>query len=358
MARVVIVHGIGQEFSGPHTMEALAGPALRDGVRLARGPQLAEQEVACAFYGDLYAERGTRGVTGALPPWDETDVEDGLEAELLAAWWAQAARVDPAVPGPEEEDTRGLTGYGASRLLLSQRVREALDALCGSRFFGKVSDRLLIFALKQVRRYLTEPELRQAARERLAAEIGEETTVVAAHSLGSVVAYEALCAHPEWPVTDLVTLGSPLGLRGIVFDRLQPSPVNGVGAWPGAVRRWTNIADPGDIVALANVLADRFGPHAAAEGGMPVAYGPPDPGSGVPGGGSPGSESSGSGRSRLGPTGEGPGREDPGGGTSPRVEDRPISNGIRMHDLTRYLTAPTTGAAIARGLAPQEPARR
>jgi hypothetical protein len=93
-------------------------------------------------------------------------------------------------------------------------------------------------------------------------------------------------------VTDFVTVGSPLGLRSVIFDRLDPAPVDGSGVWPAGVRRWTNIADPGDVVALAGVLAERF---------------------------------------------------------DYRV-DVPITNGARMHDLLGYSTAPSTGAAIARGL--------
>ncbi|MFF4018075.1 antibiotic ABC transporter ATP-binding protein [Streptomyces sp. NPDC001843] len=291
MARVVVVHGIGQEFLGPESMGLEVGPALRDGLRLAGGPHLRPEDVACAFYGNLYFEAGTRSLD--LPPWDETDVEDGLEAELLEAWWEQAAQVEPEILGPDATGTRGAVGFGASRLLLSERVRAALDALSASRFFAKVSDRLLIFALKQVRRYMTDPELRSEAQTRIAEEITDETRVLVAHSLGSVVAYEALCAHPDWPVTDFVTLGSPLGMRSVVFDRLQPRPTDGTGAWPGSVARWTNVADRGDIVALADHLAPRFGG---------------------------------------------------------RVQDVSISNGMRMHDLLRYLTATSTGRAVARGL--------
>lgn len=292
MARVVVVHGIGQEFLGPESMGRDVGPALRDGVRLAGGPRLKPEDVAYAFYGDLYFEEGTRSLD--LPPWDETDVDEGLEVDLLEAWWEQAARVDPEVLGPDAAGSRGPVGFGASRLLLSERVRAALDALSGSRFFAKVSDRLLIFALKQVRRYMTEPELRQLAQARVAEEITENTRVLVAHSLGSVVAYEALCAHPEWPVTDFITLGSPLGMRSVVFDRLQPKPTGSIGSWPGGVEQWTNIADRGDIVALADRLAPRFGD---------------------------------------------------------RVQDASVSNGVRMHDLLRYLTAAQTGGAVARGLA-------
>ncbi|MBT2675516.1 antibiotic ABC transporter ATP-binding protein [Streptomyces sp. ISL-14] len=296
MAQVVVVHGVGQEFLGPELMEQQVGPALRDGIRLAQGlgPVAEPVTVACVFYGDLFFPADAR--SWGLPPWDETDVDEGLEADLLAAWWEHAALVDPAVPSLSEPGTRGPAGFGVSRLLLSDRVRAALDALSGSRFFGLVSDRLLIFALKQVRRYLTEPDLRRAVQGRVASRITDDTVVLVGHSLGSVVAYEALCAHPDWPVSDLITVGSPLAMRRVVFDRLLPAPLDGRGTWPGGISRWSNIADPGDIVALPNRLAPRFGE---------------------------------------------------------RVEDHRITNGVRMHDLLRYLTAPTTGRAIARALLDQ-----
>ncbi|MDX8141691.1 hypothetical protein SK854_06190 [Lentzea sp. BCCO 10_0061] len=285
------MHGVGQEFRGPETMHQLAGPAVRDGVRLAGGPRLQEDDIDCAFFGDLFFAPGSR--SWDLPPWDEYDVDGELELELLEAWWARAAELDDAVWGPDRPGGRGVVGYVASRALLVQRVRAALDALSASRFFAGTSDRLLIFALKQVRRYMTEPQLRLDVQARVAQEVREDTRVIVGHSLGSVVAYEALCAHPEWPVTEFVTLGSPLGLRSVIFDRLEPPPVDMVGSWPGGIERWTNVADPGDVVALVNTLASRFGP---------------------------------------------------------RVTDVPITNGVQMHDLRRYLTAHATGAAIAAGL--------
>ncbi|MFC6080548.1 hypothetical protein [Sphaerisporangium aureirubrum] len=82
--------------------------------------------------------------------------------------------------------------------------------------------------------------------------------VLIAHSLGSVVAYEALCAHPELSVELFVTLGSPLGMRGVVFDRLQPLPVADRGTRPPGVRRWVNIADKDDIAAIPGALRSRF----------------------------------------------------------------------------------------------------
>ena len=228
MVRVVVVHGIGQEFLGPESMARVVGPALRDGVRIAGGPRLTPEDVACAFYGNLFFKEGMRSV--ALPPWDESDVNEALEVELLEAWWEQAAQIDQGVVPPDAPGSRGLVSFSASRILLVERVRAALDALSGSRFFAKVSERLLIFALQQVRRYMSEPELKHQAQARIAEEITDETRVLVGHSLGSVIAYEALCGHPDWPVTDFVTLGSPLGMRSVIFDRLQPRPVEGIRA--------------------------------------------------------------------------------------------------------------------------------
>ena len=87
------------------------------------------------------------------------------------------------------------------------------------------------------------------------------------HSLGSVVAYEYLCRDRPASVELLVTLGSPLGIPNVVFDKLTPAPVGGAGAWPGRVAAWVNVADPDDIVALRKDLAPLFpGTHGPGSG--------------------------------------------------------------------------------------------
>ena len=58
----------------------------------------------------------------------------------------------------------------------------------------------------------------------------------------------------------LLTLGSPLGIRNVVFDRVTPTPGPAGGVWPGAVSRWVNVADPNDVVALRKDLQPLF-PH-------------------------------------------------------------------------------------------------
>jgi hypothetical protein len=108
------------------------------------------------------------------------------------------------------------------------------------------------------------------------------------------VAYEALCGLAEHRLRALVTVGSPLGIANLVFDRLDPSPKNGLGQWPGREGlAWTNIADHGDAVAVEKDLRPRFGK---------------------------------------------------------RVSNTIVHNGSHAHDVTAYLTDPITGASIAAGL--------
>jgi ATP-dependent exoDNAse (exonuclease V) alpha subunit len=59
-----------------------------------------------------------------------------------------------------------------------------------------------------------------------------------------VVAYEAAQRMTQ-PLPLLLTLGSPLGLQTIVYQRLRPQPPG----FPPKVRRWVNIADRNDFIA-------------------------------------------------------------------------------------------------------------
>ncbi|MFF4402268.1 hypothetical protein [Streptomyces sp. NPDC001480] len=254
MARVVGVHGIGKQLLGEDSLLKEWRPALTDGLRRAGAAgAVAEADVAMAFYGDVFRPAGEFLAVGD-PLYTAADVEDGFEQELLLAWWQAAAESDPEVVPP-----------GADTLVTTPRsVQAALRALSGSRFFAGIALRAMVFDLKQVHCYLMDPQLRARARDRVLDAIGEDTRVVVAHSLGSVVAYEALCARPGHPVRALVTIGSPLGIPHLILHRLQPAPLGTGravrGVWPGGEDLvWTNIADDGDVVALVKDLRPLFG---------------------------------------------------------------------------------------------------
>jgi hypothetical protein len=106
--------------------------------------------------------------------------------------------------------------------------------------------------LNQVTKYLTDDAIRRTVQERISRLVTANTRVIIGHSLGSIAAYEAAhCLRQPLPL--LLTLGSPLGLRSIVYDRLQP-PAN----FPVQVRRWVNIADKNDLIAAEPLLEPQF----------------------------------------------------------------------------------------------------
>jgi hypothetical protein len=280
MARIVAVHGIGQQMLGEEALLKDWWPALQDGLRRSGDPRVPRGDVAMAFYGDVFRPEARTLAVGE-PPYTAADVAPGLEEGLLMAWWAEAARIDAAVVAPDADNTLARTPGS---------VQAALRALSRSRFFSNVVLRSMVADLKQVSAYLTDPKVREAVRGRVMGAISGDTRVVVGHSLGSVVAYEALCALQGHGVRALVTLGSPLGIP-MVFERLQPQP----GRWPGCERMvWTNIADGGDVVALVKDLRAGFGQQ---------------------------------------------------------VVGRVVHNGAHAHDVVPYLTAEATGTAIGRGLA-------
>ncbi|MFI6853036.1 hypothetical protein [Streptomyces sp. NPDC050416] len=285
MARILCVHGVGKQQSGERTLLAEWIPALRDGMtRAGVTAPIGDGDVTMAFYGDLFLPPGQR-LDGDDPHLGWWDVSPGWETDLLMGWWGQAAAAEPHIMAP-----------GAQNLLsgTSRTVQTALLALSQSRFFAGLAEKALISDLKQTHRYLTDPELRKTARDRVRALLGPDTRVVVAHSLGSVVAYEALCATAGHEVRSFVTLGSPLGIRNLIFDRIEPVPVSGIGSWPGPPSTtWTNVADERDVVALVKDLRPCFGPGIACY---------------------------------------------------------LVPNGSHAHDATHYLTKQITGAALAAGL--------
>jgi hypothetical protein len=287
VVKVMCVHGVAQQRETENTLRSEWAPALCGGLQLAGG-HLAEASVVCVLYGDLFRPPGRRLAPGD-PLIRPADL-DQFEQDLLVEWWIEAARTDPLVISP-----------GARALARAPRsVQAALRALSGSRFFAGLSERALLGDLRQVRRYFDEPQVRQAAQDRVAAMMDDDVRVIVGHSLGSVVAYEALCMHPNWPVRALVTLGSPLGIPNLIFERLcsTPQPIGcGQGElraqWPGNVRSWSNVADENDVVALVKDLRPTFGPD---------------------------------------------------------VDCWIVDNGARAHDVKPYLTALETGRAILTGL--------
>jgi hypothetical protein len=289
MPRVLGVHGIAQQFKGGYQLGTAWFDALRDGLTVAGyrplADSLAPTDVRVAFFGDLFRPEGA--MAGGEPPYTAADVKPGPERDLLAEFYRAAVEQDPSLGPPP-----GALGPG------KVAAQAMLERLLRSRTFARVAQRGFIGNLKQVTAFLGAPDVREWVLQRVAVEVTPDTQIVIGHSLGSVVVYEYIARYRPPQVELLVTLGSPLGIPNLVFDRLTPAPAGGVGAWPGRVVGWVNVADPDDVVALRKQLAPLFPAPAGGAG----------------------------------------------------VEDHLVDNGDQPHAISRYLNAEPTGAALGRVL--------
>lgn len=308
MATIVLVHGIAQEQYSADTLEAAWLPALAGGVRTSGAHALADLlwrhradgriDTRMAYYGDLFLSAGAQGGPSSDPGDDvAAELTESLARALLEN--AAAFAADPRDRTEAARRLGQLDPHGEAQGARSA-LRPALNGLAALRWFAPlgvgVAGRTVWRALSQVTRYLGDERVRAEAQSRVRTQIGPDTRLVIGHSLGSVVAYEAL-HHCEHPVA-LLTLGSPLGLRTVVYDLLRPAPPT----VPVAVTRWDNLVDRDDLVAARVDLAELF-PAAAGSTVLPV--------------------------------------------TAPLVD-----NGAKPHDATHYLTKSEVGGIVSAVLGP------
>jgi hypothetical protein len=83
------------------------------------------------------------------------------------------------------------------------------------------------------------------------------------HSMGSVIGYDTLwqLTHEpgeDVPIDVMLTTGSPLG-QHLIQRKLLGFKREGVGRYPGNIRRWTNIAAIGELTAIDMALKNDFG---------------------------------------------------------------------------------------------------
>jgi hypothetical protein len=265
VADVVLVHGIDHQLSSADTIEQSWGPALAGGVRAAGFPEVADRlwrtgpvaggfNVRAAFYGHLFRRPGVMG-TGEGLSEPEEDLFGALAVECLRRAEHSASEQQRRV-AREELAALGLTAGSTPQGLraIASRLTARLARLPWFARLGMaLAERFVITSLNQVTRYLTDETIRETAQREILKLIDDQTKVIVAHSLGSVVAYE-VCRRMDRALPLLVTIGSPLGLGTIIYPRLRPQPP----VFPPSVRRWVNVADRNDVVAAEAQLGGFF----------------------------------------------------------------------------------------------------
>ncbi|MFB6555834.1 alpha/beta hydrolase [Streptomyces sp. NPDC056405] len=272
--QLVLVHGIGDPRDPDEALtewkRALASGARAAGLASEISALTMDWMADCsyAYYGDLFTDGESQGA-GDLDSLDdeETAIVLGLLAEFL----------DEEATRPENRDNRALARVRAQVLPGGQSqgagavgrhawaVMTAVAAVPGVAQVARwATARDVLRTWSQPARYLRRGDrdsegrtLDTRIRDRVLDCLDRERpAVVVGHSLGSVVAFEALASY-NGPVPLLVTIGSPIATSGLVWPRLRPRPP----ATPGCVDRWLDFWDNDDVVVPRRKLADRVQPN-------------------------------------------------------------------------------------------------
>lgn len=299
---VVLVHGIGESGSTAEQLVQQWLPALQTGLRTAGADELADQLVAgpgrlgvqMAYYADVFAPYEAANAIALATDPDLTEAIGQLTQQWLET--AAARSSDPA----DRTAAADTLAFGATEESLWDRLRILSDALNDLHFFrpGVVSAASFVdHALREAALYSAHAQVKTVVQQRIRGAIKPTTRVVVAHSLGSVAAYEVLQEIDQSIV--LLTLGSPLGMSTVFYERLTVQPPH----VPACLTAWTNLADPDDLIATHLDLAPYF---------------PPAPGRTV------------------------------------RCISQQVDNGSDPHDPVRYLAHTQTGQAVAEALCTQQ----
>lgn len=246
MTAIVGVHGVGNYIPGQPADKVAARRSADWAASVAAGLGTRPDalDLTVCYYAPLLHAGQPTAQAAATDPDRALDTLDP-DTQALAASWIQALDLpEVTVQGRLAVPLRHAVAAAADRFSLDGRLTKLFVAIC----------------FPEVARYLAADDAaaRAQARNHVAATIASrQARIVIAHSLGTVVAYEALHAHPDLDVDLLVTLGSPLALPDAIFDRLQPRPT-ATGLRPANVRRWVNISDHGDPVAILRPFKTYF----------------------------------------------------------------------------------------------------
>jgi hypothetical protein len=265
LPRLVFVHGIGgpRQAGADRTrwITALASGARKAG-HSGAAAGLADggfADVVFADYSHLFTMPQRQGAEIADLGPDGTTLLARLLAEIATAHREADNQSDKAslaraaaqlLPYAEAEGTGDI----------ARRCVNAATTLLGAGPWRRAGQwaggTLFLRDLAQVARYLARGEQDGASRtldarirDVVSTALAMRPAVVIAHSLGSVVSFEALQDYVQ-PIALFTTLGSPLSMRAVVLPKVRPQPPT----TPPTVARWLNYWDRDDIVVARPIL--------------------------------------------------------------------------------------------------------
>ena len=245
--RLLLVHGRAQEKKDSVALKGEWLDALEEGLaKSGLSLPIAESDVQFPFYGDtLYDMVGGISSDEAAQVIVRGDDADADEERFTRAVMEEIRRK----AGITEAQLAEVTGQdvvqrGPQNWEWFQGILRAVD-----RYVPFGSGTSIALVTHDVYQYLRNDAIRQTIDNGVAGAMTDRETVVVAHSLGTVVAYNLIrreSASRRWRIPLLVTVGSPLGITEIRRTLRGFAPAR----CPEGVGAWFNAMDERDVVAL------------------------------------------------------------------------------------------------------------
>lgn len=229
---IIGIHGLANK-PAPSTLDGWWADSILEGLRRNQARTATNLEYQGVYWADVTYEKPLKKNKQPYTPAPGT----GPLSTYDDGWW---------------DEIRARAGDFLARPLDWSKQHFGVD---------EIADAVLRKKLKDLARYYDEATVRKELRKRLrAAVLGNKgkRTMVIAHSMGSIIAYDVLRAlgreDPSLAIDHFITIGSPH-----VKHKIQQE--NDRVRTPTIVNKWTNFADRRDPVAVDVHLASDYRPN-------------------------------------------------------------------------------------------------
>ena len=192
---------------------------------------------------------------------DEKDIEHPL---FLEDPYSPEGKIEKAEPEPIQKRIRDYIEKQLDKLLLNEDLTINFSSISDFIIHHFFHDLEIYYSSNLSDEDRSSYLAREAIRENLAEILRKhknDEILLIAHSMGSIIAYDVLTQIvPDINIDTFVTCGSPLGIP-VIMNKIkveQKNNTKSLSVPENITRRWYNLSDLGDRVAINYNLADDY----------------------------------------------------------------------------------------------------
>ena len=245
--KIIFIHGMNQQNYNADTLKQFWLDIFKLGISELQLIISTEQlNISLPFYGDLITKHqlSNQFDLEAFLPKSLINFHLHRHTTITSSPTSNFSKVIPVLPyfTPNEDLNFSKRLYLTSQLVKDKALKEFSLILNN---FPKLHESLIHKFLIETYLYLANPQFMDEVHQRiLTSLVQNETHIIVAHSLGTVIAYKLLQQlQPEYKIQRFITLGSPLAFK-VIQDKLTP-PIKRPDCLIGD---WHNFYSPDDFL--------------------------------------------------------------------------------------------------------------